>query len=121
VEKLAPLLAAICTTIAFQLAFRFVPARRVWPLAIIVILLGTAAFIWSDSRGFTSQSPYPFGLMILVPAVVSGAITHLGKATRWPWPVTTIVGSVAAIALLIPMWLTGCLLAQAMRTPGCHF
>jgi hypothetical protein len=45
----------------------------------------------------------------------------LGTATRWPWPVTTIVASLAAICLVIPTWFGACLLAEALHISGCHF
>ena len=121
VEKLTPLIVAGLVVGAFQVAFRFARPSRIWPVAIVLILVGTAIGIWFDQHGFTASSPYPFALMMIVPAIVVGAIAHLGHVARWPWPVTTIVGLVAGVVAVLPMWIAGCYLAAAFGVPGCHF
>jgi hypothetical protein len=87
----------------------------------VLIFVGSAVLVWYDRHGFTAQSPYTFALLTIVPAIVAGGVAQLGTATRWPWLITTIVGSLAASSLMIPMWFGACLLADALRTSGCRF
>ena len=105
---------------AFQIAFRYAPPRRVWPVAIVLIFMGTAISVWFYQRGFTSRSPYTFALMEIVPALVVGGISQIGTAAKWPWLVTTIVAGSVGLIAVIPMWFAGCLLASAFRLQGCH-
>ena len=115
------LVAPIIITAAFQLAFRYARARRVWPAAIVMLVVASAVLVWSDCHGFTARSPYTFALLVIVPGIATGGVAQLGTAARWPWPVTTIIATVAAICLVIPMWFSACLLAEALHTSGCHF
>ena len=121
VEKLIPFTVPVIVTAAFQVAFRFAPARRVWPVAFVLILAGTAVAIWFDQHGFNSRSPYPFGLIVIVPALVSGAVANVGTFARWPWFVTTFVGSFLSMVTIVPMYFAACILAPLMRVPGCKF
>ena len=115
------LVVPLIITVAFQVAFRYARPRHVWPAAIVLIFIGSAIFVWFDRHGFNAQSPYSFVVMVIVPAIAAGGVAQLGTATRWPWPVTTIVASLAAICLVIPMWFSACLLAEALHMSGCHF
>jgi hypothetical protein len=121
VERLALFIVAGVIVGAFQIAFQYARPGRVWPVAIVVIFVGAAIAIWFDQRGFTSRTPYPFALMVIVPGLVVGGITQLGTAVKWPWPVTTLVAGAVGLIAVIPMWFAGCLLAAAFRLPGCHF
>lgn len=115
------LIAPIIIAAAFQVGFHYARPRRVWPIAIVLILIGSAIMVWVDRHGFTPQSPYSFALLVIVPALAAGGVAQLGTATRWPWPVTTIVASLAAICLVIPTWFSACLLAEVLHMSGCHF
>jgi hypothetical protein len=121
-EGVAPFAAVILVTAAFQLAFRYARPRRVWPVALALILIVTAVVIWWEQRGFMPTSPYTFAPMLIVPALLSGGLAHAGRSGRWPWPVTTIAGAVAAIVAVPPMLIVGCLWAEAMSLQsGCRF
>jgi peptidoglycan/LPS O-acetylase OafA/YrhL len=120
-EKLSLLGIPIAVMAAFQLAFRFAPPRKVWPVAVVLLVIITAIAIWFDQHAFTSTSPVAFAPMLIVPGIVSGAIAQLGHG-RWPWPVTTLVGSLATVLAVIPMWMFSCVLAEAFSLgPGCRF
>jgi hypothetical protein len=121
VEELLPFVVPVLVTAAFQLAFRCAPPHRVWPVALVAIVLVTVAAIWFDQHGFTSKSPMAFAPMLVVPGIVSGLVAHLGRG-RWPWPVTTVVASLATFCSIVPMWIFGCILASRFALgPGCRF
>jgi hypothetical protein len=120
-EKLSLLGIPIAVIAAFQLAFRFAPPRTVWPVAVVLLVIIAAIAIWFDQHAFTSTSPIAFAPMLIVPGIVSGAIAQVGHG-RWPWLVTTLVGTVATVFAVIPMWMISCLLADTLSLgPGCRF
>lgn len=115
------LIAPIIITCAFQVAFRYGRPRQVWLFAVVILVVASAVLVWFDRHAFTARSPYTFALLVIVPGIAAGGIAQLGTATRWPWPVTTIIGSLAAISLVIPMWFGACMLAESMHLSGCRF
>jgi hypothetical protein len=120
-EKLSLLGVPIAAMVASQVAFRFVAPRKVWPAAIVFLVIAAAIAIWFDQHAFTATSPFAFAPMIIVPGIVSAAIAHVGRG-RWPWVVTTLVGTLATVFAVIPMWMVSCVLAEALSLrPGCRF
>lgn len=56
-ERVTLFVVAIVATAAFQVAFRFARPLRVWPVALILILVGTSVTIWFDRHAFDARSP----------------------------------------------------------------
>jgi peptidoglycan/LPS O-acetylase OafA/YrhL len=113
-EKLALFTALVGPMIAFQLGFRYARPRRVWLVAIGLIVVAAAIAIWWEDKAFTRRSPYTFAPMVMVPALLACGVAYAGTKGRWPWPVTTIAGVVASAAVFFPMFVLGCVLAQAV-------
>lgn len=118
-ETLELLIVAGVIVGAFQIAFRYARPRRVWPVAIVLILVGAAIAISFHQREFATRTP--FALLVIVPALAAGAVSQLGTTAKWPWPVTTIVAGAAGLIAVIPMWFASCRLAAAFHVPGCFF
>src|SRR5918993_402353 len=106
-EKVGLFAALVGPMIAFQLGFRYARPRRVWLVAVTLIAITAAVAIWWEDKAFTTGSPYTFAPMVMVPALLACWVAYVGARGRWPWPLTTFAGAVAAAAFF-PMFVLGC-------------